>query len=233
MTVWGSAGQVCRTSLHWIRAMSCHGWTGPMASGAEPQGAVRFPLPYGGPAVNVTYCCAADLGHLAEVLVARCVRRVTPPTSPRANPWMQTGEHSAHSRGGGMPPSLTLRSSPVGSQNGPEGAGGTGSRKRPSRAGGGERAPTPPPSAAAAGLPGCGCQETPRAPALWVSPRGPGGQPGGGRMSPSSAPGVTQHSLLEHAGIVTLFADRRPRGTVWGPGWVEPPESKPQAPGCD
>lgn len=74
-----------------------------MASGAEPQGAVRFPSPYGGPAVNVTYCCAADLGHLAEVLVARGVRRVTPPTSPRANPWMQTGEHSAHSRGGDAP----------------------------------------------------------------------------------------------------------------------------------
>lgn len=103
MTVWGSAGQVCRTSLHWIHAMSCHGWTGPMVSGAEPQGAVRFPSPYGGPTVNVTYCCAADLGHLAEVLVARCVRRVTPPTSPRANPWMQTGEHSAHSRGGDAP----------------------------------------------------------------------------------------------------------------------------------
>lgn len=234
MTVWGSAGQVCRTSLHWIRAMSCHGWTGPMASGAEPQGAVRFPSPYGGPAVNVTYCCAADLGHLAEVLVARGVRRVTPPTSPRANPWMQTGEHSAHSQGGDAP---EFNSSKLTcwkpEQPGGSGAGGTGSRKRPSRAGGGERAPTPPPSAAAAGLPGCGCQETPRAPALWVSPRGPGGRPGGGRMSPSSAPGVTQHSLLEHASIITLFADRRPRGTVWGPGWVEPPESKPQAPGCD
>lgn len=27
----------------------------------------------GGAAVNVAYCCAADLGHLAEALVARCV----------------------------------------------------------------------------------------------------------------------------------------------------------------
>lgn len=103
MTVWGSAGQVCRTSLHWIRAMSCHGWTGPMASGAEPQGAVRFPSPYGGPAVNVTYCCAADLSHLAEVLVARCVRRVTPPTSPRANPGCRPVS-TAHTLGGGDAP---------------------------------------------------------------------------------------------------------------------------------
>lgn len=101
---------------------------------------------------------------------------------------------TAHTLGGVMPPSLTLRSSPVGSQNGPEGAGGTGSRKRPSRAGGGERAPTPPPSAAATGLPGCGCQETPRAPALWVSPRGPGGRPGGGQDVPELCP--RGHSAL-------------------------------------
>lgn len=98
---------------------------------------------------------------------------------------------------------------------------GTGSRKRPTRAGAGERAPSSLPSAAAAMFPGCGC----RGEAQSSSPAGvsPGTwREAGGRTSPSSAPGVTQRSLLEHASIIRSLQTGDRGARAWGPGQVDP-----------